>query len=120
MIILQFLQTEPMHGYQISSKIHKNFGVYYGPSTSYQLLGTLEKKGYVDSQWNMNYERPRKIYSLTNEGHNRLNFTEEPLNLICRKIVMVNPETESTFGIITPKSRKQPHYRRNQRRVSLS
>jgi len=105
MIILQLLNTEPMHSYQIISKIRKNFGVYFGPSTIYPLLGTLEKKGYVDSKWNMNYERPRKIYRLTNDGQNSLTFTEESLSLICRKISIVNPETKPTFGIITPKSR---------------
>ena len=86
LIILQFLSTEPMHGYQIITKIRKSFGVYFGPSTIYPLLGTLEKKGFVKSEWNMNFDRPRKVYSLTNNGQNMLNFTEESLNLICRKI----------------------------------
>jgi DNA-binding PadR family transcriptional regulator len=109
MIILQFLQSEPMHGYQIITKIRKTFGVYFGPSTIYPLLGTLEKKGYVASSWNMTSERPRKIYSLTNEGQSMLSFTEESLNLICRKITVVNPEVEQpSIGIIPPKSRS--HY----------
>ena len=47
MIILQFLDQEPMHGYQVITKIRKSFGVYFGPSTVYPLLNTLEKKGYV-------------------------------------------------------------------------
>ncbi|MCJ7560603.1 PadR family transcriptional regulator, partial [Candidatus Bathyarchaeota archaeon] len=64
----------------------KSFGVYFGPSTIYPLLGTLEKKGFVNSEWNMNNERPRKVYKLTNEGQNLLNFTEDSLNFICRKI----------------------------------
>ena len=84
MIILQFLSQEPMHGYQVITKIRKNFGVYFGPSTVYPLLGSLEKKGYVKSIWNMDAERPRKIYSLTNDGQTVLNFTENSLNLICR------------------------------------
>jgi PadR family transcriptional regulator PadR len=86
LIILQFLNTEPMHGYQIITKIRKSFGVYFGPSTIYPLLGTLEGKGYVKSEWNMNNERPRKVYKLTSEGQSMLNFTEDSLNLICRKI----------------------------------
>ncbi len=84
MIILQFLDQEPMHGYQLITKIRKGFGVYFGPSTVYPLLGTLEKKGYVKSTWNMDTERPRKIYSLTKEGETVLNFTEGSLNLICK------------------------------------
>jgi PadR family transcriptional regulator, regulatory protein PadR len=86
LIILQLVNAHPMHGYEIITKIRKNFGVYFGPSTVYPLLGTLEKKGLVKSEWNMKTERPRKVYSLTNNGQNTLNFTEESLNLICRKL----------------------------------
>ena len=86
LIVLQFLSTQPMHGYRVITKIRKSFGVYFGPSTIYPLLGTLEKKGFVNSEWNMNNERPRKVYKLTNEGQNLLNFTEDSLNFICRKI----------------------------------
>lgn len=86
LIILQFLNGEPMHGYQIITKIRRSFGVYFGPSTIYPLLGTLEKKGFVKSDWEMTSERPRKVYKLTNDGQNMLNFTEDSLNFICRKI----------------------------------
>ncbi|MEM2105846.1 MAG: PadR family transcriptional regulator [Candidatus Bathyarchaeia archaeon] len=86
LIVLQFLSSQPMHGYQIITRIRKNFGVYFGPSTIYPLLNTLEKKGYVKSEWNMDNERPRKVYKLTAEGRNLLNFTEDSLNFICRKI----------------------------------
>jgi DNA-binding PadR family transcriptional regulator len=86
LIVLQFLSGQPMHGYQIITKIRKTFGMYFGPSTIYPLLSLLEKKGYVKSDWNMCNERPRKVYKLTTEGQNLLNFTEDSLNLICRKI----------------------------------
>ena len=86
LIVLQFLSNQPMHGYQIITKIRKSFGVYFGPSTIYPLLGTLEKKGYVSSVWNMDNERPRKVYKLTNDGQSLLNFTEDSLNFICRRI----------------------------------
>jgi PadR family transcriptional regulator PadR len=110
LIILQFVSTQPMHGYQIITKIRKNFGVYFGPSTVYPLLNTLEKKGFLKSEWNMNSERPRKIYSLTSNGQNMLNFTEESLNLICRKIsAQTSPEitmessTQSAVAVIAKK-----------------
>ena len=86
LIVLQFLSTQPMHGYQIITKIRKSFGVYFGPSTIYPLLSALEKKNYVKSEWNMNSERPRKVYTLTREGQDLLSFTEDSLSLICRKI----------------------------------
>jgi DNA-binding PadR family transcriptional regulator len=117
LIILQFVSTQPMHGYQIITKIRKNFGVYFGPSTVYPLLNTLEKKGLVKSEWNMNTERPRKVYSLTSNGQDMLNFTEESLNLICRKIgTQTNTETmessaQSAVAILAKKgmSAQQNH-----------
>jgi len=86
LVILQFLNGQPMHGYQVITKIRKTFGVYFGPSTIYPLLGMLEKKGYVKSEWNMSTERPRKVYKLTKDGQNLLNYTEDSLNFICQKI----------------------------------
>jgi PadR family transcriptional regulator PadR len=91
LIVLQFLNGSPMHGYQIITKIRRTFGVYFGPSTIYPLLGTLEKKGYVKSEWNMNSERPRKVYVLTTDGQNLLNFTEDSLNFICKKLNTSGP-----------------------------
>jgi len=85
-VILQFLNVEPMHGYSIITSIRRNFGVYFGPSTIYPLLGVLEEKGYIKSKWNLNNDRPRKVYSLTPEGSNLLNGTEESLNHICRRL----------------------------------
>ena len=107
MILLQYLEQESMHGYEVITKIRKDFGVYFGPSTIYPLLGTLEKKGFVDSHWDMDSERPRKVYSLTNDGQNILNYSEDSLNIICRKISTTNPEmTQPTVGMITSKSRR--------------
>jgi PadR family transcriptional regulator PadR len=86
MIVLQLIDSKPMHGYQIITKIRRSFGVYFGPSTIYPLLIALEKKGYLVSRWNTESERPRKIYELTNEGKNMLNFTAKSLDVICNKI----------------------------------
>jgi DNA-binding PadR family transcriptional regulator len=77
-----------MHGYQLITKIRKGFGVSFGASTMYPLLGLLEKKGYVKSAWNMDSERPRKVYSLTNEGKNVLSFSESSLNLMCKNMLI--------------------------------
>jgi DNA-binding PadR family transcriptional regulator len=88
LIVLQFLDSEPMHGYQIITKIRRGFGVYFGPSTVYPLLASLEKKGHVESKWNMKSERPRKVYELTSQGRSLLSFTENSLSLICKKMSM--------------------------------
>ena len=98
LIVLQFLSNQPMHGYQIITKIRKNFGVYFGPSTIYPLLNDLEKSGYVKSEWDMSNERPRKVYKLTAEGQNLLNFTEDSLNFICKKIGAAGIPKGSAIG----------------------
>ncbi|MBC7129959.1 PadR family transcriptional regulator [Candidatus Bathyarchaeota archaeon] len=108
LIVLQFLSSKPMHGYQIITKIRKTFGVYFGPSTIYPLLNALEKNGYVTSEWDMSNDRPRKVYKLTPEGRSLLTFTEESLNLICRKIGVaagtpqLNQKKEVTSTAVTP------------------
>jgi PadR family transcriptional regulator PadR len=107
MIILQFLDQQPMHGYQIITKIRRSFGVYFGPSTVYPLLNTLEKKGYVKSEWNMDGERPRKVYQLTNEGQTVLNFTEGSLNIICRTMATDNKIRIEVAPLSTTDSRLQ-------------
>ena len=44
LIILQFLNSQPMHGYQVITKIRKSFGVYFGPSTIYPLWRCSRKR----------------------------------------------------------------------------
>jgi DNA-binding PadR family transcriptional regulator len=85
-VVLQFLKGQPMHGYQIISSLRKNFGVYFGPSTIYPLLSLLEEKGYIKSHWDLNNDRPRKVYSLTSQGIDMLNLTRISLSHIYRKL----------------------------------
>jgi DNA-binding PadR family transcriptional regulator len=97
MIIMQFLNQQPMHGYQIITKIRRCFGIYVGPSTVYPLLSALEEKGRVKSEWQMDGDRPKKVYKLTVEGQSILNFTENSLNLICKNLAItakINIPTE--------------------------
>ena len=90
MITLQLLNSQPMHGYEIITKIRKNFGVYFGPSTVYPMLNKLEKQRYIKSQWEMSSERPKKVYRLTSDGQAMLNFSENSLNMMCRRISIIN------------------------------
>ena len=76
-----------MHGYQLISRIRKNFGVSFGASTVYPFLDRLEKKGYLKSEWNVASARPQKIFSLTKDGQAVLNFAEGSLNLIRRNLM---------------------------------
>lgn len=87
-IVLQFLKTNPMHGYQIITTLRKKFGVYFGPSTIYPLLCVLEERGYITSQWNLDNQRPRKVYNITPQGSDILNCTEESLTQLYRKLTI--------------------------------
>jgi DNA-binding PadR family transcriptional regulator len=105
LIVLQYLNSQPMHGYQIITKIRKSFGVYFGPSTIYPFMAQLEKKGYIKSEWNMQAERPRKIYHLTNDGQATLKFTEHSLNLLCQKMgTPITPHIHLQADTATPSS----------------
>ena len=97
MIILEYLDHESMHGYQLITTVRKGYGVSFGASTMYPLLDILEKKGYVKSAWDMNTERPRKMYKLTAEGKSVLNFSENSLNLIVKSM-----STDNKIRIQTP------------------
>jgi len=102
MIILDYVREEGAHGYQIITKIRKDFGVYFGPSTVYPLLGRLEKKGYLKSAWDMTAERPRKIYKLTTQGQELLSFTMNSLKLISKSVLNDNVELQATAGTRIP------------------
>ena len=100
MIVLQFLNHEDMHGYQLIDRIKKEYGIKFGPSTVYPLLGLLEKKGYIESTWNTDGLRARKVYRLTNEGRNVLVYSENSLNMICRNLIENKPDI-ITAGLTT-------------------
>ena len=86
LVVLGLLKEKSIHGYGVITSIRRNFGVYFGPSTVYPLLGDLETKGYIKSQWDLTHDRPRKVYSLTPEGHSLLNGAEESLYQICNRL----------------------------------
>ncbi len=89
-VILELLKSSPMHGYQVITSLRRQFGVYFGPSTIYPILSQLEEKEFVESAWDLEHDRPRKVYKLTTEGQNSLDFTEDSLRLICRQIGVGN------------------------------
>ena len=85
-VVLKSLNHENMHGYQLITKIKKSFALNVGPSTVYPLLGSMEKKGYIKGNFVKVSKKYRKMFALTNEGKNVLNFTENSLNMMFRNI----------------------------------
>ena len=88
LVVLQFLRAQPMHGYQIITSLRKQFGVYFGPSTIYPLLSVLEENGYIKSHWDLENDRPRKVYGITPQGTELLGCTEDSLTHIYRKLAI--------------------------------
>jgi PadR family transcriptional regulator PadR len=85
-VVLGLLKENSLHGYGVITKIRKNFGVYFGPSTIYPLLSDLEKKGTIKSEWDLTHDRPRKVFTLTSEGNSLLNGVEQSLYQICNRL----------------------------------
>jgi DNA-binding PadR family transcriptional regulator len=81
-IVLQLLKIKPMHGYRIITVIRKKFGIYLGPSSVYPLLKDLEDWEYVESTWQTEDYHPKRIYSLTPQGENLLNYMEHSVGHI--------------------------------------
>ena len=112
MIILQFLNQKPMHGYMIMTQIRRNFGICIGASSVYPVLTTLEEGGYVESEWKTSNQRQKKVYSLTLTGRRFLNFIEDSLKLICKNLTIngkVEVFTEIAQNKISPTARVTPY-----------
>jgi PadR family transcriptional regulator PadR len=98
LIVLRILKTKSMHGYGIISNIRKNFGIYFGPSTVYPFLKTMEDKGYIKSHWDMNHDRPRKVFALTPQGNDILTGTEQSFRSICIQLNQLGIKGISSLG----------------------
>ncbi len=88
LVVMQFLRAHPMHGYQIITNLRKQFGVYFGPSTIYPMLSLMEENGYIKSHWDLENDRPRKVYDITPQGTELLGCTEDSLGHIYRKLAI--------------------------------
>ncbi len=86
LIVLELLDSSPMHGYQINAAIRRSFGINFGPSTIYPLLSDLEKKDFVKPEWTMINGRARKTFTLTAHGKAMLECSAGSLKAICRTL----------------------------------
>ena len=107
-IVLELIRSEPMHGYRVITKIRKNFGTYFGPSTIYPLLADLQKNGHLKSQWDTNHDRPRKIFSITSEGNAILTGIEHSFTSICTKLNRMGMNKLPTFKDSHPEIMTNP------------
>ena len=67
-LILRFIQTEPMWGYKIIKKTERLFGLEIRHGALYPLLNSMEAKGYIRSRKKTERGRVRKVYEITSKG----------------------------------------------------
>jgi len=72
LLILNELAKRSLHGYGLIDSFRKEFGTYYGPSTIYPLLNSMETEGLIKSRWDLEGRRPRKVYDITERGKTKL------------------------------------------------
>ncbi|HDN97667.1 MAG: hypothetical protein DRP67_03290 [Candidatus Omnitrophota bacterium] len=71
LVILGFLNEQPLHGYQILKRIRENFGYITGftPQSVYYVLKKLKEKGFLIEKKKKIGKRPeREIYIITEKG----------------------------------------------------
>lgn len=74
-IILSVLKNGDSYGYEIVKKVKEltNGGITWKEASIYPVLKKLENNGMIKSYWKMqNDERPRKYYTLLDDGGKQL------------------------------------------------
>ncbi|MFA9378068.1 MAG: PadR family transcriptional regulator [Lachnotalea sp.] len=75
MLVLSQLK-EPMYGYNLVKVLEKG-GITIEGNTLYPLLRRLETQGLLNSEWETSAAKPRKYYSVTEDGKIVLDKIEE-------------------------------------------
>jgi len=99
-LILTETSNQPLHGYQLMQLIRKKHGVYFGPSTIYPTLAELEKQGLIQSTWQFNSDRPRKVYRITSKGQRSLTDTTVTLKTTLPRILELANFHNNSFPVL--------------------
>ena len=79
--LLAFLQDDNLHGYALLEKLDSLGLGSINPSVIYRILRDFEAIGLVQSDWDKSTTQgpPRRVYALTEKGHNVLKQAAESL-----------------------------------------
>jgi DNA-binding PadR family transcriptional regulator len=70
---LKLLRDKPMHVYELRQQVFKRFGWKPPTVTAYIVLHTLQRDGYVTSEWqDQPGKPPKKCYRITKKGQELL------------------------------------------------
>ncbi len=75
LLVLSQLKT-PVYGYSLVKKLNDR-GIPIDANTLYPLMRRLENQGLLKSYWDIAESKPRKYYSLTEDGLAVLTKTKE-------------------------------------------
>src|SRR5271169_2810312 len=70
--LVRIVQTKPTWGYQIKKQVEANFDMKLRHGDLYPALNTLEQKGLLESIMQPKGKRPRKVYTITENGRTYL------------------------------------------------
>ena len=87
-LIMLYLLEVPMYGYDIVQKMER-LGYTVEENSLYPLLRRLAAKEYLKSEWQVNENKPRKYYSVSEAGRDlrkEINKVWEKQNEILTKI----------------------------------
>jgi PadR family transcriptional regulator, regulatory protein PadR len=98
MLILQFLQWGPMHGYGIAQMIRSKTSDVLQIETGslYPALHRLERQRWVKSKWGITDSKQRaKFYTITRLGKQQMISDHERWQILVKAVgAIMNPEQE--------------------------
>ncbi|WP_203336337.1 PadR family transcriptional regulator [Nocardioides limicola] len=94
-IVLAILAIRPAYGYEITAQLRERGLSDIAEGTIYALLVRLEKRGSVAAE-KVPSEKgpPRKVYSLTDAGHDQLDEFWSTWNFLVERIEQLNDRSE--------------------------
>jgi transcriptional regulator len=74
LLVLSVLEAGPLHGYGVVSELKRRSGgeLEMAEGTLYPALHRLERAGLLDSAWDEQATRRRRVYRLTRAGRSAL------------------------------------------------
>lgn len=89
MLVLAALRDGPRHGYQIALETEERSGGLFvlQHGTLYPVLHRLEQAGVVESEWEKDGGRRRRVYTLTADGRRRLASQADRVDEVLRGLL---------------------------------
>lgn len=92
LLVLNQLQ-KPMYGYHLVKEL-QDHGIPIEANTLYPLMRRLESQGLLKSEWETGEAKPRKYYSITEDGRTVLQKTRESWNRFSQNISQLLEEKQ--------------------------